>query len=165
MDKVQYVIYTESTSAFGMAGTKVDVICTFDADQKISCWVGDKEYVTGSAAVTDGIKSESGKLKVYAGLRDDPFFFNLEGFNDTVTTVKGAAAQLSFDAAGCPTVDGNTSAALVGMLKGTALGTGPAKDFFAGKNVLSIVLAVDKSLLNGGGAFLNVWASTNKAGG
>ena len=164
-NKVQYVIHTESTAAFGMAGTKTDIICTFDADQKISCWVGDKDYVTGAASDTAGIKSASGKVKVFAGLRDDPFFFNLEGFKDTVATVDAAEGVLQFDPAGCPAVDGATSAALVGMLGHTAKGTMPPADFFAGKNVLSIVLSIDKTLLNGGGAFMSVWASTNKAGG
>jgi hypothetical protein len=164
-DKVQYVIHTESTSKFGMPGTKTDIICTFDADQKISCWVGDKDYVTGAAADTAGIKSASGKVKVFAGLRDDPFFFNLEGFKDTVATVDSVEATLMFDPAGCPKVDAATSAVLVGMLGHTAMGAMPPKDFFAGKNVLSIVLSIDKSLLNGGGAFVNAWASTNKAGG
>jgi hypothetical protein len=164
-DKVQYVVHTESSAAFGMPGTKVDIICTFDADQKISCWVGDKDYVTGSASSTEGLKSDSGKFKVFAGLRDDPFFFNLEGFKDTAGTVIGAAGGLMFDPAGCPALDVATSTVLVGMLKGTGKGTMPAKDFFAGKNVLSIVLSVDKSLLNGGGAFMSAWSSTNKAGG
>ena len=35
---------------------------------------------------------EGSDLKVYAGLRDDPFFFNLQGFNDTLAT-----GTLSFD--------------------------------------------------------------------
>lgn len=166
-DKVQYVFHTESTSAFGMAGTKVDVICTFDAAQKISCWVGDKAYVTGDASATAGLEAADKSFKVFAGLRDDPFFFNLDGFKDTVATVDAAAAGLTFDAAGCPALDAATSAALVAKLKTDPNSTPPggvAKDFFAGKNVLSIVLSVDKKLLNGGGPLLNVWGSTNKGG-
>src|SRR5688572_25568318 len=44
-DKVQYVFHTESHSAFGMPGTKTDIIATFDAGGKIQVWVGDKDYV------------------------------------------------------------------------------------------------------------------------
>jgi hypothetical protein len=161
-DKVQYVFHTESTNQFGMPGKKVDVICTFDAAQKISCWVGDKGYVTGDASATAGLEAADKSFKVFAGLRDDPFFFNLEGFKDAVETVDAAKPTLTLDAAGCPTLNNATSTALVGMLKGTAKGTMPAKDFFAGKNVLSIVLSVDKKLLNTGGPLLNVWGSTNK---
>jgi hypothetical protein len=166
-DKVQYVIHTESAAKFGSAGEKVDIICTFDAAQKISCWVGEKGYVTGDAKATAGLESVDKKIKVFAGLRDDPFFFNLSGFKDTVSTVNGAikGGGLVIDAAGCPALDAATSGVLVNKLKTDPTSTPPggvAKDFFAGKNVLSIVLSVDKSLLNAGGPILSAWASTNK---
>ncbi len=165
-DKVQYVIHTRSYDKFGgTAAAPTNIICTFDAKQVASCWVGTADYVTGDASATAGLSSTSGKVKVFAGLRDDPFFFNLEGFNDTIAAVKGAAGGLQFDAAGCPALDATTSSVLVGMLKGTKGGTAAAADFFASKNVLSIVLEVDKSLLTTGGPMLSVWASTNKAGG
>jgi Domain of unknown function (DUF4331) len=166
-DKVQYVIHTESTDTFGKPGVGVDIICTFAVDQKISCWVGDKDYVTGDASPTMGIKSMGGKFTVFAGLRDDPFYFNLDGFKDAVATVDMAAPALMFNPAGCPKVDAVTSMVLVNKLKSDPTspgGTGPGKDFFAGKNVLAIVLSVDKSLLNGGGAIMNAWASTNVGG-
>lgn len=164
-DKVQYVIHTESAAKFGSAGEKVDIICTFDAAQKISCWVGEKGYVTGDAKATTGLESADKTIKVFAGLRDDPFFFNLTGFKDTVATVQSVAGTLTFDAAKCPAVDAATSAVLVKKLStdpASMPAGGVAKDFFAGKNVLSIVLSVDKKLLNAGGPILSAWASTNK---
>jgi hypothetical protein len=167
-DKVQYVLHTESSAKFGMPGTKKDIICTFDAAQKISCWLGGSptkaadDYVTGDAGATAGLMSTSGKVKVFAGLRDDPFFFNLDGFKDAVAAVDGAEASLTFDPSGCPAINGVTATALGKMLGGTMMGTMPPKDFFGGKNVLSIVLSIDKSLLNTGGPILNVWGSTNK---
>lgn len=164
-DAVQYAIHLESSATFGVAGTKSDVICTFDTDQKISCWIGDKDYVTGDASATAGLKSASSKTRVYAGLRADPFYFNLEGFNDAVATTVGAAGSLTFDGSGCPAVDANTATLLVGMLQGTAMGAGAAADFFAPLNVLSIVLEIDKTLVNGGGPIISVWGSTHKAGG
>jgi hypothetical protein len=167
-DKVQYVVHTESMAAFGAKGEKSNIICTFDAAQKISCWVGEKGYVTGDASKPEGIQSEDKLIKVFAGLRDDPFFFNLAGFQDSVATVKKAAPTLMFDPAGCPKLDAATSTVLVGKLKadpGSTPPGGAAKDFFAGKNVLSIVLSVDKTLLNAGGKTMSAWASTNKAGG
>lgn len=164
-DAVQYALHLESSSAFGVAGTKSDVICTFDADQKISCWIGDKDYVTGDASATTGLTSASGKTKVYAGLRADPFYFNLEGFNDAVATATAAAGSLTFDTSGCPAIDANTATILVGMLQGTAMGTGNAADFFAPLNVLGIVIEIDKTLVNSGGPIISVWGSTHKAGG
>jgi hypothetical protein len=164
-DAVQYVLHVESTKAYGEPGQKTNVICTFDASQMISCWVGDQDYVHGDASPSDGIKSASGKVRVFAGLRADPFFFNLEGFKDAVATVDAAEKALMFDKSGCPTVDGPTSMALVGMLQGTMKGTMPAKNFFETANVLSIVMEVDKTLLTSGGPILAIWGSTNKAGG
>jgi hypothetical protein len=164
-DKVQYVLHTESAATYGTAGVALDIICTFATDQKIQCWVGDKDYVTGDASAAAGLTSQSGSTKVFAGLRDDPFFFNLDGFMDTVKTVDMAAPLLTFDPAGCPKVDMVTAGTLATKLKTDPTSmppAGPAKDFFAGKNVLSIVLAIDKKLLTGGGPYVNVWASTNK---
>lgn len=165
-EAIQYALHVESSAGFGKAGTKTDIIATFDAAQKISVWVGaDADYVSGDASVESGLTSKSGGVKVYAGLRADPFYFNLEGFQDTVKTVIGAAGGLMFDPAGCPTIDAATSGVLVGQLQGTAAGTMPAKNFFATANVLGIVLEIDKALVTAGGSTLAVWGSTHKAGG
>jgi hypothetical protein len=166
-DKVQYVLHTASTDTFGTPGTAKDVICTFDSAQAIQCWVGEDDYATGDASKTDGLASEGGKFKVFAGLRDDPFYFNLDGFKDVVATVNAVKDTLVYDPAGCPTIDAATSTLLVTKLKTDPKSNPPggaAKDFFAGANVLSIVLSIDKGLLNGGGSLLSVWGSTNTGG-
>lgn len=163
-DAVQYALHVESTAAFGTPGESKDVICTFDTAQKISCWVGTDDYVTGDASSSEGITSDSGKVRVFAGLRADPFYFNLGGFSDATSFVKGAGA-LPADGAGCPTLDAATATTIVGMLKGTNMGAGAAENTFATANVLSIVLEVEKSLLTGGGPILAVWGSTHQAGG
>ncbi|MEP7123481.1 MAG: DUF4331 family protein [Byssovorax sp.] len=166
-DKVQYVIHTESSAKFGAPGEKSDIIVTFDAAQKASVWVGDKGYVAGDASATTGLSSADGHIKVFAGMRDDPFFFNLAGFQDTVKTVDSVAGMLMLDAAGCPKLDAMTSALLVKKLSTDPTSMppgGPAQDFFAGKNVLSIVLSIDKAMLNQGGPIMSAWASTNVGG-
>jgi hypothetical protein len=165
-DKVQYVIHTESSMSFGKPGEKVDIIVTFDAAQKASVWIGDTDYVSGDASdATKGLTSANGKFKVFTGLRDDPFFFNLAGFQETVKAVDDAVAAnlLTFDPAGCPALSAMTSTGLVTQLK-SAKGGGPAVDTFAGQNVLSIVLSVDKKLLTAGGPIMAAWASTNVGG-
>jgi hypothetical protein len=160
-----YVFHTTSKSGLTAAtGTTLDIVCKFDAAQTLSCWAGG-EYVSGATAGSAaGLTSASGKLKVWAGLRDDPFFFNLDGFKDMVAAVKQAAPALlpTVDASGCPKVDGPTSAALVSALAHSG-GTAPV-DHFAGGNVLSIVVSIDASLVTKGGSTVGVWASTNKPG-
>lgn len=165
----QYVFHTSSGSKFGTTTANEDFICTFDASQKVSCWAGSDDYVTGDASKADTpLASSSGKVKVFAGMRSDPFFFNLQGFKDTVKTVEGAAGSLMFDTSGCPKVDAGTAGALGNLLKETSSSDPMASskttaDDFTTANTLAIVLSVDMSLVNKGGSIVSVWASTHKA--
>lgn len=164
-DAVQYVFHTTSGTKFGETKASTDVICTFDAAQVASCWVGANEYLTGAAGAETGLTSKSGKTKVFAGRRGDPFFFNLSGFKDTVATVKSVAATLVLDPSGCPALDAPTSQLLRDTLKETASTANPARtnpDDFVAASGLVIVVSVDKSLVTTGGSAVSVWASTNK---
>jgi len=161
-DAVQYVFHTTANTVFGGRSNPKDIICTFTTAQAISCWLGTQEYVTGDASTPAGLSSSDNKFKVFAGPRNDPFFFNLHGFHTAVATVQAVAGGLTFDAAGCPAVDPGSSALLVGQLSHDSDG-GPAYDNFGGSNVLSLVVEVDKTLLTGGSNDLvSVWASTNQ---
>ena len=159
-DSVQYVFHTTSSASYGgAASADVPVICQFDPQQRVSCWAGDEAYVAGDASSLSGITSSNGKLRVFTGLRNDPFFFNLAGFRETCRIVTGAASGLTFDAAGCPALDSATSTALVTQLQ-TAPGGGPAPDSFANFNVIAIVIEVDKSILTKNGPILSVATAT-----
>jgi hypothetical protein len=166
-DTVQYAFHLDTGTQFGETLEGMDVICTFDAAQVASCWAGTKDYVTGDASAQGGITSESGMFKVFAGMRGDPFYFNLDGFNDAVATVVSVAGMmpppLTFDAANCPNVDAATSGVLVGMLQGTNQGADPAVDFFKALNTLSIVVSIDRSLLNPEHNLVAIWSSTHRA--
>lgn len=83
----------------------------------------------GSAAVTG---TGATGVKVFAGPRDDPFFFDLAQFKKIL-----AGAATGF------------------------LPLGMATDAFAGTNVLSVVVEVPKTLLNSSGS-INVWLETKK---
>lgn len=162
-DSVQYVFHTTSRASFGAApASEVTIICTFDRAQAIQCWAGDEEYVTGDASNVTGIATASGRMRVFAGLRNDPFFFNLAGFRETARIVAGAAPTLQFDPAGCPALDAPTSTALVNQLQ-RAPGGGPAVDNFARFNVLALVVTVDKAIVTKNGPIVSVWGSTNRS--
>ena len=161
-DSVRYVFHTTSRAGFGAApAPELDITCVFSVAQRIRCRVGRGEVVAGDASKVSGIETADGKLRVFAGPREDPFFFNLAGFRQTARIVAGAAGSLTFDPAGCPALDAATSAALVSQLQ-TAPGGGPAADGFARFNVLAIVVSVDKSLVTPGGPIVSVWGSTNR---
>jgi hypothetical protein len=88
----------------------------------------------GRAVVNRG----KGGVRAFAGMRDDPFFFDLDGF---INILSGEAGK-SF--LGC---------------------TSPRSDKFAGSNVSSIVLELDRSLLTRrGSSNIGVWATTNRGG-
>jgi hypothetical protein len=184
---VKYVFHTNSKASFTATPTSaVDFVCTFDAGtpQHINCWAVQGstvlDFVTGDASPTAGITSVNGKFKVFAGLRDDPFFFNLAGFKKAVQTAATAAGTLTFNAQGCPTLNAATATALVGQLSHDCTGTGAAQDFFAPTgtntgcpttpgapanhaltgNILAIAILADKTLVNQGGNLVGVWGAT-----
>ena len=159
-DTVQYVLHTQSGAGFPTTTSDYNIICQFDTGtpQKASCWGGTDEYATGDASTS--IQSADGKFKVFAGRRADPFFFNLDGFKATVNAVDQAAPFLTFNDAGCPAVDGNTSNTLVQSLQHTDGGT--AVDFFKNLSGLAIVVEIDKTLVTKGGPAISVWGSTHK---
>lgn len=161
-DTVQYVLHAQSGAGYPTTTSDYNIICQFDTGtpQKASCWGGTDEYVTGDASQAGGITSADGKFKVFAGLRADPFFFNIDGFKDAVATVQGVAPFLTFNDAGCPAVDGANSNTLVQKLSHTD--GGAAVDHFAKLNGLGIVVQIDKTLVTKGGPVLSAWGSTHR---
>ena len=158
-----YVFHTASRSAFSMAAASaVDVICDFQggSPQATQCWVGSTAYVAGDATAAAGLSSANGQVRVFAGLRDDPDFFNAAGFNAFRQSFTGAAGSLSIDAAGCPGLNSPVATAFESQLNHGALGGAPT-NLVASANVLAIVVSVDASLLTTGGPIVSVWASTN----
>lgn len=160
-DAVVYVFHTQSHPAFGQPGAApVDISCIFEGTttQTVTC-AGGGSTVSGDASDPAGITSGDGKLRVFAGLRNDAFFFNSSGFNATRGAVINAASSLSFDAAGCPALDEATSNALATTLMST--NGGPAVDAFGNDNILVLALAVDKSLVTPGGPIVAVYGSSH----
>lgn len=161
-----YVFHTASRAAFGATTvTPLDVTCSFDQAQRISCWVGaNNYYVSGDASATAGISNAGGSIKVYAGLRKDHFFFNLDGFNRARNLVRTNVGGLTINGDGCPTAPAGTLNTVAMALAQTSAGATPPVDFFRTLNTLAIVLEIDKTLLTTGGAFISVWGGTHRKG-
>ena len=179
----QYVWHVTSrpganvAAAFEKPGTEVNVMCTFTSDTAIQCWVASGsttlDYVAGDPSTT-GVTSTDSKLKVFAGRRSDPFFFNLGGFHAAQAYVEAQAGSGQIgapDQAGCPpltTGAGGQAQTLQGLLT-TAPTSDPicaagVLDCFANFNVKAIVVQVDKKLLlSGTDVLLSVWGSTYSA--
>lgn len=149
---VSYAFEIESSSAYGVPGTRSTITCEFYDSVNIECW-GPGVYVTGDASDEAGISNDAESLKVFAGPRNDPFFMESNGFGDAVELVVNAGIQPDGT---CPAVDGATSNALLDAL---TAGGSPV-DTFAGTNVQSLVVQFDKALVDEGGPILAINAAT-----
>jgi hypothetical protein len=140
------------------AGT-VDVMCTFnDAGTTFECWVEDQVYVTGPVGDEAGTTSAGDEIRVFAGPRRDPFYFNLAGFNAARGAVIGLTMLPTLQD-GCPVLDNTTAGDLRTLL------TTPSANFFEGLNTLSIVIEADPALfVDVDNPLASVWASTNRLG-
>jgi hypothetical protein len=162
-DAVIYQFAVSSSAAFGSGQESTLITCKFIDDTNIECWAGD-QYVAGDPSDPEGIVSEGGGLRVFAGLRDDPFFLEYNGFLNAVNAANAAVAagDVEFDEAGCPLLTPEQGIALRGALTSGNDGA-PASNTFAGQNVLALVVQVDKSIVDGGGPILGVSANTYSA--
>jgi hypothetical protein len=89
---------------------------------------------------------QAGALRAAAGVFDDPFFFDLNGFINITAPLDDDPSNDSMSFIGCS-------------------GQGSRPDFFAGLNVSSIVLEVpDSQLSAGGGTNIGFWANTTIGG-
>ena len=155
-DKVAYVFHVDSGRKFGATTESVDIVCRFSSATETDCVVGkDADRAHGDASGTGGLQGQHHRFRVFAGLRDDPFFNNVRG---TRAAYAVAAKSLQGPPVGCPSFDAATSAAILNEWRHTD--GGPATNFLAGWTPSSIVISVDMGLVNKGGAMLAVWGAT-----
>jgi hypothetical protein len=161
-DAVVYQFSVSSSAGYGQPQDSTLITCKFIDGINVECWAGD-EYAVGNPSVAAGIVSDGGGLRVFAGLRDDPFFLEYAGFQNGVNAANAevAAGRVAFPAeeGGCPLLSEEQQGALL-----TALTTGNngarASNTFAGASVLALVLQVDTTIVNAGGPVLGVSVST-----
>jgi Domain of unknown function (DUF4331) len=117
--------------------------------------VGTTSELATPFATTGTLNTEfnpTADMKVFAGVREDPFFFDLEQFftilPDRAYPINNIAVLLA---------DANTPKATTWRTAGSA------KDFLAGFNVLALVVELPKSALKGAGSGkIGVWCTTSK---
>ena len=162
-DAVIYQFSVSSSDTFGANQESTQITCKFIDDVNVECWAGD-EYVVGDPGDPEGIVSDNGGLRVFAGLRDDPFFLEYTGFGNAIDAANAAVAanEVDFDPAGCPLLSPEQSSGLVGALTHGANGADPSNTF-AGQNVLALVIQIDKAIVDGNGPILGVSAATYSA--
>ena len=159
-DRIRYVFHVDSGKRFGRTTQTTDIVCRFPTASRTECNVGAADSAAGDATRPEGLQGRHGRFRVFAGLRDDPFFNNVKGtraaYQVAATALHSGAAV---DAAGCPSFDRTTAAAILDQWHHTD--GGPGTNFLAGWAVSAIVVSVDLPLVTHGGKLLAIWATTS----
>jgi len=160
-DRLQYVFHVDSGERFGKTTGSTLIVCRFDAAQTLECWTGNADYVRGNASNVAGLEGRNRRFRVFAGLRDDPFFNNVKGTRQAYGTA-GAALQhgTTTDSAGCPQFDETASRMIVDTWRHTD--GGPATNFLGGWKSSSLVVSIDLDVVATGGKLLAVWGSVHR---
>jgi Domain of unknown function (DUF4331) len=136
------------------------IACRFQAADAVECRAGDIDVARGDPRDPAGIESLYNHFRVFAGLRDDPFFNNVRGTRAAYQAAQDALkADAIVDAAGCPAFDRAISQNILNQWKHTD--GGPAKNFLAGWLTSAIVISIDLKIVNNGGKLLAVWGTTS----
>lgn len=160
-DKLEYVFHVDSGKRLGQVTATTSIVCRMPATHTVECRSGDVDVAKGDASGAAGLEGKNKRFRVFAGLRDDPFFNNVKGTRDAYR-VAAAAIQSGapLDAAGCPAFDAATSRAILDEWRHTD--GGPGADFLKGWRTSALVVSVDLEVLRKGGPLLGVWATTEK---
>jgi hypothetical protein len=115
----------------------------------VNCRVGDVDSAYGNARNPDGLQGRNRHFRVFAELRDDPFFNNVRGTRAAYQTAATALHNGAVvDAQGSPGLSRATSEAIFDQWRHTD--GGPAKNFLDGWTPSALVVSVDLELLTGG---------------
>ncbi len=132
--RVDYLLHVEQNIGLGAV---FDFRCRFD-DLAYECTGPGGLVGTGTLGSAGG----GAPFRVWAGLADNPFFFDREAFDASLARLRGAPEQ---------------ERGLCGVEGGVG-----GHDYFAGTNVLAIVLELPSSVVTDGGETpeLLVWGRT-----
>lgn len=161
-DRLDYVFHIDSGPRFGATRATIDISCRFAAATNIRCRAGDADEASGNPSDPGGLVSQGGHIRLFAGLRDDPFFNNVRGTRAAYQVARRAIdGGAAVDAARCPAFDSATSHQILDQWRHTD--GGPGRNFLAGWTPASIVVSIDLALVTRGGPVLAAWASTRSA--
>lgn len=73
-DRLDYVFHIDSGPRFGKTVATTTIICRFAAADVADCRIDKVDRAQGDARDLQGLESRNRHFRVFAGLRDDPFF-------------------------------------------------------------------------------------------
>lgn len=165
-DNIQYAWTLVRDPLPGASATAAQMICQFNstAGDDVSCFFGGANDFVEATGDPSGSGFEQNGIRVFAGQRDDPFFFNGDGFTNTAVAVRATNLGdlgVTVDANGCPNLAegdtvgdfANVGAAIASCLTtacDNGFGSDPSPDdptdAFTG-TVASIVVSIPISML------------------
>jgi len=158
-DHVRYEFHVDSGKSLGNTATTTKISCEFNSAFAPDCRLGDIDRARGDASAESGLDGERHRFRVFAGLRDDPFFNNVRGTRAALNVAGAAMVEgAPKDAAGCPHFDARTRAKILDEWRHTDGQAG--SNLLAGWSTAALVIEVDLDVLNAGGPLLGVWATT-----
>jgi hypothetical protein len=162
-DRIQYVLHVDSGKAFGHTTATTSITCRFASANAVKCNVGSVDSASGDPTDPAGLEGRNHRFRVYAALRDDPFYNNLKGLMSAYTAAGNALKSgAAVDRSGCAHFDEATVRAVVDQMGHTD--EAPAQNFLYNWTVSAIVISVDLSAISEGGKLLAVWGTTSIAG-
>jgi len=161
-DQVQYVMQVDSGPSFGQTSASTRIACHFEIDGTATCWAGTQDWLHGTVSSPQGLQSSRHHFRVFAGLRDDPYFNNVRGTRAALDKAGAAlrSGAASRDASGYAHFDEATLQAIHDAWRHT--NGGPAANFLAGWKTSAIVVSIDLPTVSKGGPLLALWARTER---
>jgi hypothetical protein len=161
-DKLSYVFDIDSGAEFGKTTATTQIVCRFSEAAVADCRLGHLDRARGNASAVSGLQGARHRFRVFAGLRDDPFFNNVKGTRAAYQVAFEALKQgATRDAAGCPNFDLATAQKILDQWQHTD--GGAAVNFLSHWTVSALVISVDLDAVDHGGRMLAVWGSTQTA--
>jgi hypothetical protein len=157
-DRFDYVFHIDSGPAVGATTVSLSLKCRFATAGTIDCHAGNRDHAAGDASHMPGVTGEHKRFRVFADLRDDPFFNNMRGSRAALSIAAAALPGASRDAGGCPRFDAATSSRIIDEWRHTD--GKPGANFLAGWKTAAIVIEIDVAAVNEGGPVLGLWATT-----
>jgi hypothetical protein len=162
-DKLQYVFHIDSGKAFGHTTATTSIVCSFAAANAVKCSLGSTDSASGDPTGAAGLEGRKHRFRVYAALRDDPFYNNVKGLLGAYQTASAAIKNgATVDGAGCAHFDAVTVKGIVDQMGHTEGGT--AQNLLYNWTVSAIVISVDLSAISKGGKLLAIWGGTSVGG-
>lgn len=158
-DKLRYVFYIDSGPRFGKTTVTTKIACRFPDVDVTDCRVMGIDRARGDAGKPAGLEGTNHRFRVFAGLRDDPFFNNVKGTLAAYKVVFDAIKSgVTADPAQCPRLDPPTARSVLYQWRHTD--GGPASNFLAHWTASALVISIDIEAVDRGGRMLAIWAGT-----